>query len=85
MVQSSCHPNPFIAQDTMSRNGSRKQLPQSWSMGGWDQGTAEGSCAKILGHREPQARSMDSGTEGQILNQISMYMIRKLGPKKDDS
>lgn len=37
---------------------------------------------KILRHREPQARSVDSGTEGQIPNQISRYTMRKLGPKR---
>lgn len=42
---------------------------------------AEGCWDKILRHGEYQARSMDSGTEGQILNQISRYVMRKLGPK----
>lgn len=51
-------------------------------MGGWGEGIAEGYWDKILRHREPQARSMDSGTEGQIPNQISRYLMRKLGPKR---
>lgn len=66
----------------MSRNGSKKRLPKSWRLGGWGEGIAEGCWDKILKHREPQARSVDSDTEGQITNQISRYMMRKLGPKR---
>lgn len=83
MDQSSCHLKAFIAQDTRSRNGSRKQVYNSCRMGRQDEGIAAGCWDKLLRHREPQARSIGSGTEEPILNQISMYKRIKLRKKND--
>lgn len=83
MAQSSCHLKPFIPQDILSRNGSRKCLPESWSISGWDEGIAEKRWEKILRHRESQDGS--SGTEGVDIESSKQAHDEKIKKKKEDN